>query len=182
MGTGKASTTRLDADLRDDRLTLAGLLIETWTGFSAEIERRLKAECDLPLPWFGLLLRIARSPAQRLRLSDLARQTGLSPSGLTRALDRLEEVGYAERVACPSDRRGAFAAITPAGLRMLGPAVRAHLRHLDEVLLAVLAPDEQEELAGLLRRVRDHVNPGAAEPPQPVPADRPNGPRPRPGA
>lgn len=169
MGTGNAVPTQLEADLKDDRLTLAGLFIESWAGFSAQIERRLRAECDLPLPWFGLLLRIARSPDRRLRLSDLAEQTGMSPSGLTRALDRLEEAGYAERVACPSDRRGAFATITPAGLDVLGPAVHAHLQHLDDVLLCVLTPDEQDEFAILLRKIRNHVHPGAAEPPEPIP-------------
>lgn len=160
---------RLDADLNDPRLTLVGLFLESWQGLWGEIERRLRAESGLPIQWFGLLLRIARSPDQRLRLSDLAGQTGMSPSGLTRALDRLEEQGYAERVACPSDRRGAFATITPAGLEVLGPAVKSHLQHVDEVLLSVLTGDEQDQLVALLRKIRDHVNPGAAEPPEPVP-------------
>lgn len=161
-------SSRLDADLKDSRLTLAGLFVESWQGFWGEIERRLRADSGLPIQWFGLLLRIARSPDQRLRLSDLAGQTGMSPSGLTRALDRLEEKGYAERVACPSDRRGAFATLTPAGRAVLRPAVQAHLQHLDEVLLSVLTQNEQVELAALLRKVRDHVNPGAAEPPEPI--------------
>lgn len=161
-------SSRLDADLKDSRLTLAGLFLESWQGFWSEIERRLRDDSGLPIQWFGLLLRIARSPDQRLRLSDLAGQTGMSPSGLTRALDRLEEKGYAERVACPSDRRGAFATLTPAGREILGPAVQAHLQHLDDVLLSVLTQSEQDDLAALLRKIRDHVNPGAAEPPQPI--------------
>lgn len=157
-----------DALLDDERLTLMGLFAESWSGLTRQIEQRLKDECDLPGLWFVLLLRIARSPGARLRMSDLANQTGLTPSGLTRAVDRLEAAGYVERVACPSDRRGAFATLTAEGRRVIGSAVGPHLRHVDELLLCVLSPREREELAAILRKVRDHVNPAAGRPPEPV--------------
>jgi MarR family 2-MHQ and catechol resistance regulon transcriptional repressor len=147
--------------LQDDRLTLAGLFAESYKGLSGRLERGLDHECGLSLQWFELLIRLARSPGHRLRMSDLALQTGLTPSGLTRAVDRLEEAGLVERVACPSDRRGAFAALTEAGLARIATAVGPHLRHLDENLTGILTRDEQVQLAALLRKVRDHVNPGA---------------------
>lgn len=155
--------------LDDDRLTLAGLFAESWSGFAHETEARLRQVSDLPMQWFVLLLRVARSPRSRLRLSDLATQTGMSPSGLTRALDRIEEAGYVERVACPDDRRSTWATLTHAGQAVLGPAVTAHLGHLDEVLLDVLSDREREAFEAILRKVRDHVNPGAAQPPTPAP-------------
>ena len=49
-------------------------------------------------------------------MSDLAAQTQLTTSGITRVVDRLERDGLVERRACPTDRRGSFAAITEAGL------------------------------------------------------------------
>lgn len=148
--------------LQDDRLTLMGLFAESYKGLTARLERGLDDETGLSLQWFELLIRLARSPGHRLRMSDLALQTGLTPSGLTRAVDRLEDAGLVERVACPSDRRGAFAALTPAGLARISTAVEPHLRHLDENLTGLLSPDEQGQLARLLRKVRDHVNPEAA--------------------
>lgn len=138
-----------------------GLFAESWSALERQIEQRLRDECGLPGLWFVLLLRIARSPDQRLRMSDLAGQTGLSPSGLTRAIDRLEAVGYVERVACPSDRRGAFAALTAEGLETIRSAVGPHLKHVDALLLNVLSQREQDELATILRKLRDHVNPTA---------------------
>jgi MarR family 2-MHQ and catechol resistance regulon transcriptional repressor len=149
-------------ELQDDRLTLVGLFAESYKGLWAQLERGLGQETGLSLQWFELLIRLARSPGHRLRMSDLALQTGLTPSGLTRAVDRLEEAGLVDRVACPSDRRGAFAALTEAGLARISDAVRPHLRHVDEHLTGLLSADEQGQLAGLLRKIRDHVNPSAA--------------------
>jgi DNA-binding MarR family transcriptional regulator len=155
--------------LEDERLTLVGLLLESAAGLRRELGRRLEDDGGLPLQWFELLLRLARSPGRQLRMSDLADQTSLTPSGLTRAIDRLVEAGLVERVACPEDRRGAYAALTAAGLERLLPAVGSHLRHVDETLLGVLGPPDQATLETLLRKVRDHVHPGAARAPEPIP-------------
>lgn len=155
-------------DLDDRRLTLTGLLIESATGLKQVIHRRLTAECGLSMQSFVLLLRLARSPDRRLRMSDLADQTSLTPSGLTRAIDRLDEAGYVRRDACTDDRRGSYAALTDEGLAQVCAAVGPHLHHLDEEFLGLLTDDEQQVLAVILRKVRDHVNPGAARPPEPI--------------
>lgn len=150
-------------ELDDDRLTLVGLYVEGFKGLSALLEQALVQDSGVSsLQWFELLLRLARSPGHRLRMTDLALQTGLTPSGLTRAVDRLIEADLVERVACPQDRRVAYAALTPAGLERIRAAVGPHLRRIDEIMSSCLTPEEQAELAGLLRRVRDRVNPAAA--------------------
>jgi DNA-binding MarR family transcriptional regulator len=148
--------------LQDDRITLVGLLTESSTALRIELDRGLERDADLPLGSFELLLRLARSPGQRLRMADLAAQTSLTPSGLTRAIDRLEAAGLVERLPCPSDRRGAFASLTTAGLDRIRAAIGPHLQHVERHFTSALAADEQRQLAGLLRKVRDHVNPGAA--------------------
>jgi DNA-binding MarR family transcriptional regulator len=146
----------------DPRITAFGMLLEAHAAVVAAVNRDLERDSGMPVSWFEVLIRLARSPGHRLRMSDLAMQTSLTPSGLTRAVDRLEEAGLVERVACPSDRRGAFAALTEAGLDRITAAVGPHLRHVEEHLTGVLAADEQRDLARLLRKVRDHVNPEAA--------------------
>ena len=156
--------------LRDDRLTLVGLLFESATALRSQLDRRLDREVELPLQSFELLLRLARSPGHHVRMSDLAAQTSLTPSGLTRAVDRLERADLVERVPCPSDRRGAYAALTPTGLDRIRDAVQPHLGHVEEYLTSALDPHEQALLTDLLRKVRDHVNPAAAAA---IPADEP---------
>jgi DNA-binding MarR family transcriptional regulator len=148
-------------DLTDDRLTLVGLLMESTTALRSQLDRRLAQDAGMPLQWFELLLRLARSPGNHLRMSDLAAQTSLTPSGLTRAIDRLEAAGLVERTPCPSDRRGSYAALTPDGLARITAAVGPHLVHVEDHLTGNLSQAEQAQLAALLRKVRDHVNPAA---------------------
>jgi MarR family 2-MHQ and catechol resistance regulon transcriptional repressor len=148
--------------LTDDRLTLVGLLVESTTALRAQLDRQLGRDVDMPLQWFELLLRLARSPGRHLRMSDLAAQTSLTPSGLTRAVDRLEAAGLVERAPCPSDRRGSYAALTADGLERIRSAVGPHLDHVEKHLTSVLTAEEQAQLIALLRKVRDHVNPAAA--------------------
>jgi DNA-binding MarR family transcriptional regulator len=94
-------------------------------------------------------------------MSDLAAQSTLTASGLTRAVDRLESAGLVRREACPSDRRGAFAVLTEAGQERISAAVPVHVAGLHEVF-GIFSPAEVEQLTALLHRLRDHVNPEAA--------------------
>ncbi len=148
--------------LQHPHLTTSGLLVEAHAGFATQLEHQLAAQCDLSIQWFDVLVRLARTPGNRLRMSDLAAQTTLTASGLTRAVDRLEEVGLVQREACPSDRRGAYAVLTEAGEARIGAAVPVHLEHLRAVFDDLYSPAELDVLTDLLRRLRDHVNPDAA--------------------
>jgi DNA-binding MarR family transcriptional regulator len=149
--------------LDDERLTTAGLFFEAHAGLVGALERRLADDCGLSVQSFEVLLRLARSPGRQLRMSDLAAQVSLSPSGLTRAVDRLEQEGLVTRANCPTDRRGAFAVLTDAGRARIEAAVPEHLQHLDEYFTGILDPDELDQLAVTLRKLRDHVNPQAAQ-------------------
>jgi DNA-binding MarR family transcriptional regulator len=145
--------------LDDERLTLIGLFFEAHHGLEREIGRRLAEETGLSPQWFEVLLRLARSPEQRLRMSDLAAQVTLTASGLTRVVDRLEEAGYVRRESCPTDRRGSFAALTDDGLQMVRAAVPSHVEQIEAIFGSVLDDGERAELERLLRRVRDALYP-----------------------
>jgi MarR family transcriptional regulator, 2-MHQ and catechol-resistance regulon repressor len=147
----------------DPRLTAVGLVFEAHAGLKAQLERRLEAEVGIPIQWFEVLLRLARSPGHRLRMSDLAAQTSVTPSGLTRVVDRLCEARLVARESCREDRRSWYATLTPEGRARLDAAVPAHLRHIDEVVGSVLDPDELDQLAALVRKLRDATNPAATQ-------------------
>ncbi|HEY2811998.1 MAG TPA: MarR family transcriptional regulator [Acidimicrobiales bacterium] len=154
----------MDCSLDDDRLTLAGLFLEAHAGLVRELERDLEAESGLSQQWFEVLLRLARSPEGRMRMSDLARQVIMTPSGLTRAVDRLEEAGLVRRDACPSDRRVFHATLTPKGRRRIEDALPRHLEHLDDCFLAHLDPEERASLETSLRKLRDALRPESTAP------------------
>jgi DNA-binding MarR family transcriptional regulator len=85
-----------------------------------EVERRL-AQAGLPeLAWYDVLWALERAPSERLRMHELASQTVITRSNITRLVDRLEAAGLVARERDGADRRGAFALLTPAGRRMRG--------------------------------------------------------------
>ena len=151
-------TTALD----DARLTTLGLFFEAQAGLKAIFERRLEADVGLPVQWFEVLLRLARTPGHRLRMSELAAQSSVTPSGLTRVVDRLCDAGLVTRQSCPEDRRSWYAVLTPEGLERIETAVPVHLAHIEEVVASILSPAEMDELAVLMRKLRDATNPYAA--------------------
>ncbi|MCB1003134.1 MAG: MarR family transcriptional regulator [Acidimicrobiales bacterium] len=142
-------------DLDDDRITLAGMLFEA----AAALERTTVPSIEalgLTTQAFEALLRLARTPEHRLRMSELANaMTSITPSGLTRLVDRLESVGYVERAMCPSDRRGSFAQLTESGMDVVLAVIPQHLADLDEHLWRLLTVRQRGELEALLRVVRD---------------------------
>jgi MarR family 2-MHQ and catechol resistance regulon transcriptional repressor len=141
----------------DGRMTTVGLLFESAAGLRRLFQRRLENERSLSSQSFDVLIRLARTPGSELRMSELAAQASLTPSGLTRSVDRLQDQGLVARRVCPEDRRGAFAVLTPAGQELMDQAIPDHLAHVNEVLNDVFTADEEATLAALLRKLRDHV-------------------------
>ena len=96
----------------DERLTTVGLLFESAAGLRRVFQRGSRRSESLSNQSFDVLIRLARSPGSELRMSELAAQTSLTPSGLTRSVDRLQDQGLVARRVCPEDRRGSFAVLT----------------------------------------------------------------------
>ncbi len=130
--------------------------LDAWRGMlrvHAALTKALDAEMEarhgLPLSSYEVLLVLADAQGERMRMCDLASSILLSRSGLTRLVDRLERDGLLERQSCPSDARGAFARLTPAGRARYDEARRTHLAGVRTLFLDRLDTDEQELLARL---------------------------------
>lgn len=146
--------------LEDPRLTAAGLFAEAFTGMMARLTPNL-SDAGLSAIDFETLLRLARSPCHRLRMSDLAAQTSLSTSGVTRVVDRLEREGLVTRRACPSDRRASYAVITEAGMERLNAVLPQHLEDIEKWFTGLLTPEQLDATLHALRVIRDIVRPCA---------------------
>ncbi len=147
--------------INDARLTAMGLFAETYAGLHAKLTPTFAAHGIAPME-FEVLLRLGRSPAHRLRMTDLATQADLSTSGVTRVVDRLERSGMVRRESCPSDRRGSFAVLTDAGSQRLSEVVEDHLVDIEKWFTGALGPDQLAALLDALRTIREGVRPGAA--------------------
>ncbi len=141
----------------DDRAAvLARLVFELRRAVVPSVER----DHGLPQQSLDVLARLSQATGGRLRMSELAAQTMLTPSGLTRAVDRLCEAGLVRRQVCTDDGRGAFAALTGGGAARAKVAMSCHQAALCDLFGEVLDAGEQERLADLLRRLRDHLGAG----------------------
>ncbi len=138
----------------DDRITAFGLFLEAWTAVSAHVERELEAVAGISSAEYGVLLRLARTPGEHLRMSDLAFGAGLSTSGMTRLVDRLEAAGYVERAACPNDRRGLEAVLTAKGRKLVHKALPTHIASIEEHIVGPLGGD-LAKLEAPMRALRD---------------------------
>jgi MarR family transcriptional regulator, 2-MHQ and catechol-resistance regulon repressor len=144
----------------DPRITAIGLFAEAYSGLT----NRFAAQFDqhhLSTVEFEVLMRLARSTGRQLRMTDLAAQTALSTSGVTRVVDRMERAGLLCRSACPTDRRSSYAVITDAGLERLNETLPGHLALIEEFFTGLITPGELDGLLGTLRVIRDAANPGA---------------------
>jgi DNA-binding MarR family transcriptional regulator len=136
----------------DPRITAVGLFAEAFGGLSARLQTQI-ADHGLGLVEFEVLLRLSRSPDGQLRMTDLAAQTQLTTSGITR--------GLVCRAACPTDRRSSYAVITDAGRARMTDVLPGHVELIERWFTGLLAPDRLDPFLDSLRVVRDAVRPGA---------------------
>jgi MarR family 2-MHQ and catechol resistance regulon transcriptional repressor len=144
----------------DPRITAVGLLSETYLGLMAKLACQIAQHALSPIE-FEVLLRLGRSPDGQLRMTDLAAQTSLTASGVTRVVDRLERDSLVTRRACPSDRRSLYTVISESGRQRLDAILPRHVELIDEWFTSRLGSDELDDLLASLRTVRDAVRPGA---------------------
>jgi len=116
----------------------------------SRLEKELQRAHDLSVVEFTVLDALARQDGFHLRMAQLSRAAGLSPSASTRLVNRLEDRGFLTRILCADDRRGIYTELTPAGRAALQQARPDHDLALEEAL------DEAErtpELAELVKAV-----------------------------
>jgi DNA-binding MarR family transcriptional regulator len=100
--------------------------LDAWRAFlnaHAHVTRAIArdlAAAGLPdLGWYDLLWTLYRAPERRLRVNELAREVVLSPTAMSRFVDRAEKAGVVRREADPADRRALQVALTDEGVALL---------------------------------------------------------------
>ena len=84
---------------------------------------------------------------------SLARELKWEKSRLSHQLSRMERRGLISRQACPTDARGSFAVLSPAGRAVLDSAAPGHVAEVRRLLFDVLTPAQVKAL----RRTCDAV-------------------------
>lgn len=117
------------------------------------IDGKLAAADVLPLDWYDVLLALEEAEGNRLRMGELAQNTLLSRSGLTRLVDRIEAAGYLRRENCPSDRRGFYAVLTDEGREARRRTWPVYSEAIVELFARHLSDAETRTLAGIFARM-----------------------------
>jgi DNA-binding MarR family transcriptional regulator len=139
--------------------------VKAWTRFlrahattTRLLNAQLQTQHGLTLNDYEALQVLACAEGRRMKRVDLARRVVLTPSGVTRLLEGLEEGGLVERVACPSDLRVAYAQLTDAGADKLREASCGHEGSIRSLMEEHLSPAEIDQLSNVLAKV-----PGGAD-------------------
>jgi len=140
-------------------LTVWRTMLRAQVRISRRLQAGLLAEHDLALGSYDVLMHLGEAPGGRLRMNDLADRVLLSRSGLTRLVDRLQREGLVVRQTCPSDARGLYAVVTPAGQDRLAAATPTYRQGVRDYVLSRLDEDDLRTFGLVLSKLADEPEP-----------------------
>jgi DNA-binding MarR family transcriptional regulator len=153
---------------------------DVWRNFAAatsmlqaHIEAQLQREGGMPHTYYEVLVALSEAPGRTLRMSDLADARFSSRSRLSHAVARLEANGWVRREACPTDKRGAWAVLTPAGFTALEAAAPSHVETVRQSLFDPLSPEQVEQLGEIMAAIRAKMSPTCEAAIDPCPSTQP---------
>ena len=104
-----------------------------------------------------LLVRLSKASQHSIRGVEVGEQCHMSPTRVSRLVDRAEEAGLVERLPDPDDRRARQIALTEAGdeaAQVLSPLMD---EVIDELIFETLDSTERHTFIGLLDRVHSRA-------------------------
>ncbi|MCX6440163.1 MAG: MarR family transcriptional regulator [Actinobacteria bacterium] len=130
-----------------------------WRSYIIASRRLLEAldndlvDHDLSMADYEILAQLSDAPDRKLRMSELAAIALLSRSRLSHRMKVMEKAGWVKREACPSDKRGYFAVMTPKGWKAIVAAAPDHVASVRARFVNHLSKADQEVLAQIFSRI-----------------------------
>jgi DNA-binding MarR family transcriptional regulator len=125
----------------------------------ASVVRRLEAELTtehgLSLPAYEVLAHLSGTPDRSLRMTELSEAALLSPSGVTRLVDKLQRDGLVRRRRCSADARVIYCELTDAGMARLVAAYPTHLRGVRQHMIDKLDRHDLRGVADSMSKLSD---------------------------
>ncbi len=134
-------------------LRCTGALLSAQAAVASLIDREAVAPIGQDPTIVDLLVRLDQAPDNRLRAIELSRQLKLSPSHISRTLDRAEEAGLVARGQDPDDRRASRISLTPAGREVIEQFAPRIDGLIERVVFETLSDAEIDTLVDLLGRL-----------------------------
>lgn len=105
------------------------------------------------LETYDVLLTIEMQPHQKIKMCQLAERVLLSRSGVTRLADRLEKLGWIERVGCERDGRSTYIRLTEAGLKERERAWPVFKSQIELLFATQLKPTQISQVGHIFREL-----------------------------
>ena len=80
----------------------------------------------------------------------------ITSGSITYVVDKLEKKGFAERIACPTDRRVTFASITESGKQFMDEIFPQHEKKVEDIF-AVLDEAQQQQFIEVAKLIGFHA-------------------------
>lgn len=128
-------------------------LLRAYASTTRALSAELQEAHGLTLNDYEALLVLSQAEGGRLKRVELARSLMLTPSGITRLLQGLEDAGLAERASCDTDLRVAYAQLTDAGREKLEAAAQDHVASICALFEEHFAPREIRAIADILDKL-----------------------------
>jgi len=114
-----------------------------------ELDRALQTDHGFGIDAYGVLITLVGAPGGTLTIGELGERRNLSPSGVSRSVDRLAKNGLIQRNPNPADGRSLLVELTPQGLTRLRAAQVTHHTIVRQLLLDRLDERDLKRLGGL---------------------------------
>ncbi|MGV0743082.1 MarR family winged helix-turn-helix transcriptional regulator [Mycolicibacterium sp. XJ870] len=128
------------------------------------LDHELDVNAEISFADYEVLGLLSEAPQRRLRMSEIAEAAVTTRSGVTRAVNRLADVGWLRRVPCPDDKRGLFAELTEAGLAKLRSAAPGHVAAVRRNVFDLLSPRDVRLFTHAYAEIRAHLLDDADDP------------------
>mgnify|MGYP000023228363 CR=1 FL=1 len=138
-------------DLDCSSMGVVGRLRRTNNQWKAKMDSIFKAH-DLSSVEFDILATMRRSDPDGITPTELYKTLMLSSGAVSTRIEQLVKRGFVKRLLSDQDRRSCKVTLTEKGVNMIDAALNDHVSNMD-AMLSVLEPQEQQQLALLLRKL-----------------------------
>lgn len=148
----------LDDDEADAWLALVSVL----GVLPAALDAQLLRDADLTFFEFLVLVQLAETDDDSMRLSDLAAATHTTAARLSRVIARLEKDGLVTRTTDAADARSRHAHLTDAGWQRIEDASPGHVALVREIFVGRLTREQLGQARRIGTRILSGLDPGGS--------------------
>jgi len=138
---------------RSDLERLADIIMVMQRCFVQHLSEEL-SRGQVSFPQFFLLGHISSS--ETLSMTEIAEKMSHTTAAATGLVDRLENLGYVQRMHDSEDRRKVLVRITPKGTALVG-RIREDIISKLSVVTGILQPDEQTTWLHIYEKIHAHI-------------------------